>query len=286
LQNAIVGNIFRNNGMRGLEIYGEFGDCYGNVVVGNVIIDNGTQGIRVNQATKNTIVGNVVHNNGEHGILIDGENCRDIVVAGNVIDNNGWVAANNYDGININYAKHIAIFANRITDDKATKTQRYAIRSANTSDYLYIVDNDITGNLNTISLVGTNNIVKGNIGYDTENFKATGLSVSIGLSGAYGSATAITSRSGRITYPRVKITWGGTFGSGETVTVKVEAVYTDGTTAYVEKSATAVGSLWLTDDDVLTLIANDKDIVKLNIYAKTSLASTSVTVTINSYGKG
>jgi hypothetical protein len=122
-------------------------------------------------------------------------------------------------------------------------------------------------------------------GYDTENFKSTGVSVTVGSGGVYGSASVITSQSGLITYPRIKITWGGTFGTGETVTVKVEAVYSDGTTAYVEKSATATGSLWLTDDDILSLITQGKDIVKLNIYAKTNLASTTVTVTVDAYGK-
>jgi hypothetical protein len=126
---------------------------------------------------------------------------------------------------------------------------------------------------------------RGNKGYDTENFKSTGISVAVGTGGVYGSASAITSPSGVIAYPRVKITWGGTFGTGETVTVKVEAVYSDGSTAYVEKSATAVGSLWLTDDDILALITRGKDIVKLNIYAKTNLSSTTVTVTIDAYGK-
>jgi len=128
-------------------------------------------------------------------------------------------------------------------------------------------------------------VIRDNFGFDTANFKSTGVSVPVGTGGTYGSARAITTLSGRITYPRVKITWGGTFGSGETVTVKVEAVYTDGSTAYVEKSATATGSLWLTDDDVLALITQGKDIVNLNVYAKTNLSSTTVTVTVDAYGK-
>jgi hypothetical protein len=128
--------------------------------------------------------------------------------------------------------------------------------------------------------------VVGVIGYDTENFKVTGLAVPVGTGGYYGLATTITTPSGRITCPRVKVTWGGAFRARETVTVKVEAVYTDGSTAYIEKPATATGSLWLTDDDILALIAQGKDIVKLNIYAKTNLPSTSVIVTVDAYGKG
>jgi len=129
-------------------------------------------------------------------------------------------------------------------------------------------------------------LITGITGYDTSNFKVTGLSVPVGVSGAYGSAVSITSLSGVITYPRVKITWGGTFGTGETVTVQITAVYSDGTTASITKSATAVGSLWLTDDDVFALITQGKDITKLQVSASSNLASTSVTVTVNAYGKG
>ncbi|MCC6050826.1 MAG: hypothetical protein LM580_08970, partial [Thermofilum sp.] len=71
-------------------------------------------------------------------------------------------------------------------------------------------------------------------------------SVAVGTGGSYGSATLFRPRSYRITLLQgVKITWGGTFAVGETVTVKITAVYRDGTSYYVEKSATATGSLWL-----------------------------------------
>jgi hypothetical protein len=119
----------------------------------------------------------------------------------------------------------------------------------------------------------------------SENFKRTGLGVNIGTGGAYGPAVSITSLSGVITYPRIKIAVGGTFGTGETVTVKVEAVYSDGSTAYVEKSYTAVKTEWLTDDDIEALITQGKDITQLQVSASSNLASTSVTVTVNAYGK-
>jgi hypothetical protein len=143
----------------------------------------------------------------------------------------------------------------------------------------------IAGNTNSV-IVDPTSVVIGNVGYWTDNFKSTNVGVTVGTNGVYGSASTITSPSNIITYPRVKITWGGTFGTGETVTVKVEAVYTDGSTAYIEKSATATGSLWLTDDDIISLITQGKDITKLNVYAKTNLSSTSVTVTVDAYGRG
>jgi len=168
----------------------------------------------------------------------------------------------------------------------------YNLRMENTTLLM-----DGTASTGTVKFIGGNFVnvttnfvvypalITGITGYDTSNFKVTGLSVPIGVSGAYGSAVKITSLSGVITLPKVKLNVGGTFGTNETVTVKVEAVYRDGSTAYVEKSATATGSLWLTDDDVLVLITQGKNIVKLNVYAKTNLASTSVTVTVDAYGK-
>jgi hypothetical protein len=159
---------------------------------------------------------------------------------------------------------------------------RYSVVADNSVQYLEIVGGRVDG---PMSIAAASWRVRNVRGYDTENFKVVGAGVGIGVGGAYGSPLTVTSPGGLITYPRVKITWGGTFGAGETVTVKVEAVYSDGSTAYIEKPATATGSLWLSDDDILALIAQGKDIVKLNIYAKTNLSSTSVTVTVSAYGK-
>jgi hypothetical protein len=120
------------------------------------------------------------------------------------------------------------------------------------------------------------------IGY--ESFKSTGVSVPIGLNDNYGNPAVVTSPKGYFINPRVKITWGGTFGTGETVTVAVIFYYNDGTYAGIEKSATAPGSMWLTDDDYLALVTQGEDITQLRFHAKTNLASTSVTVTIDCYG--
>jgi nitrous oxidase accessory protein NosD len=207
-----------------------------------------TKGLADRNPQYNRIIGNVLYNNSDCDVLIT--DALDNIVLGNICLSTG-------------VASSIA-------------------ETTDVCDRNIIAFNRIVGN---VVRKGTS-IVRNNPKWDTENFKSTGLSVSVGTGGNYGSATSITSPSGRITFPRVKITWGGTFGAGETVTVKVEAVYTDGSSVYIEKSATATGSLWLTDDDIIALISQGKDIVKLNIYAKTNLSSTSVTVTVNAYGKG
>jgi len=112
-------------------------------------------------------------------------------------------------------------------------------------------------------------------------------SVSVGTGNAYGSATSFRPRSYRITQIQgIKITWSGTFGSGETVTAKITAVYRDGTSYYVEKSATATGSLWLSYDDLATLLQGwPKEIKRIDAQAKTNLSSTSATVSVQVLGR-
>jgi len=214
-------------------------------------------------------------------------NLNDAYITDNIIDGVSTSAPNTYDAIYATPRGPLIISNNYITGS----TARYGINVAgDNANARGIIEDNIfgtfaTGPVNLVSyLVGVYR-VRNNIGYYTDYFKTTGLSVPVGTGGAYGSASEITSLSWAIAFPKTKITWGGIFNTGETVTVKVEAVYTDGITAYVEKSATAVGSLWLTDDDVLSLITQGKDIVKLKVYAKSSATSTSVTVTVDAYGK-
>jgi len=247
---------------------------------------NGANGIYLYRERRAIINAFNINHNKNNGILLSSsEQCS--VEACKVFDNS-LASAGAYHGILLDSSTGIIVRGNHVFDTRAIndKTQGYGIYEYSASDYNIIINNDVRGNkTGGIVRAGEHSKVMRNIGYDTENFKST-TSVPIGTGGAYGSAVAITSLSGVITYPRVKITWGGTFGTGETVTVKVEAVYSDGSTAFVEKSATATGSLWLTDDDILALITQGKDITKINIYAKTNLSSTSVTVTVDAYGKG
>jgi hypothetical protein len=215
--------------------------------------------------------------NGWDGVIIDG--C--------VFYDNNWKPVAGSSDIEIAGASKDIFIIGNLFPPGSTWNADYGVSVLDTASNILIRGNIFgTRPVVQVRVTSTGNVkVQSNIGYVTENFKTTGLSVSVGTGGAYGSASAITSPSGVITYPRVKITWGGTFGTDETVTVKVEAVYSDGSTAYVEKSATATGSLWLTDDDILSIITQGKDIVKLNIYAKTNLSSTTVTVTVDAYGK-
>lgn len=108
----------------------------------------------------------------------------------------------------------------------------------------------------------------------------TSVSLTIGTNGSYGPASTVSPPAQYLSWLAIKIVWGGTFGSGETVSVQITATYEDGTTASIVKSATAPGSLWLTYDDLLNLIANGKLITSLSFAASSNLSSTSATVTV------
>jgi len=81
--------------------------------------------------------------------------------------------------------------------------------------------------------------------------------------------------------PRIKITWGGTFASGETVTVKIIFNYIDGKQLSITKSASAPGSYWLTYDDLLNLYSYFNILESIVVQAMSSASSTQVTVTID-----
>jgi hypothetical protein len=285
--NRIIGNYVGGTKYAVL-LYGNANQFIGNHV--GCYRLSGSIGILV-QGTENTIMGNMIDQPGRQAILLEGR--WKLVKRNQIIGNYIYEASSEsnaaYHAITLRpltYGVQRNIIIGNTFRSEYTNKPGYCILEELGADYNYIAYNDCedyaTG---AIYKSGANTVVKNNIGYYTENFKSTGISVAVGTGGAYGTASTITSPSGVITYPRVKITWGGTFGTGETVTVKVEAVYTDGSTAYVEKSATATGSLWLTDDDIMSLITQGKDIVNLNVYAKSSATSTSVTVTVDAYGK-
>ena len=284
----------------------------GNIIRNNNLGSGPRTGIMFINASRITIKNNIIENNIGMGIWTYGVNANDITIEGNIIRNNGGAgikaeADAGYTQTDIIIEKNIIygnnsyaiqLYSNGVLQNVLVK-DNFTFNQVNNSSYWIAVEvgktltarliSNVILDTTTITLPGPGSpslLIKFNIGYSTENFKATGLSVPVGVSGAYGSAVSITSLSGIITYPRVKITWGGTFGTGETVTVQITAVYSDGTTASITKSATAVGSLWLTDDDVFALIIQGKDITQLQVSASSNLASTSVTVTVNAYGKG
>jgi parallel beta-helix repeat protein len=185
--NIFDSNILESNLNEGLKLYADGGNKVGqNVISNNLIRTNSWHGITlggsVSGAThyycyNTTITGNNIQYNSQCGIMLDP--VRGATITGNMIGNNGQGAggAATQEGIYIQNdpasasgCERITIVGNRIFDIQGTATQTYGIVSTQASDYIFIYDNDIAGNLSgTIVLVGTNNKVRNNTGYITEN---------------------------------------------------------------------------------------------------------------------
>ena len=107
-------------------------------------------------------------------------------------------------------------------------------------------------------------------------------SPTVGTGGTLGDAVDLAPPSGfgRLHPLSVKIEVGGTVASGETITVRVTAVYSDETSSYVDKSYTATGTYYLDIGDLHELYKDGVYITKLQAQAASSEASTSATVTV------
>jgi len=143
-------------------------------LIGIIGIDNTYDGITLDaDSDYSTIVGGVFYDNKRNGITVYRSSY--CTVAGNVVFNN----AVNYvsGGIRLHDGGSdpclYCIISNNICFDTrtgASRTQDYGILSEDSSDYLLVEDNVLYNNIVAqVSLVGTNDMVKHNIGYVTEN---------------------------------------------------------------------------------------------------------------------
>jgi hypothetical protein len=106
-----------------------------------------------------------------------------------------------------------------------------------------------------------------------------------GTGGAYGSAVALTPPANKSIVPlSAALTWGGTFGTGETVTIRLTVTFSDGTTANITKSATATGTVLLNPADLQGLMKDGVYINKVSVDSSSSAASTTVTTSATIYG--
>jgi hypothetical protein len=103
--------------------------------------------------------------------------------------------------------------------------------------------------------------------------------------GGYGSAVALTPPANKSIVPlSAALTWGGTFGSGETVTIRLTAKFSDNTSASVTKSATATGSQALNSADLQGLMKDGVYITEVDVDSSSDAESTNVTTSITVYG--
>jgi hypothetical protein len=106
-----------------------------------------------------------------------------------------------------------------------------------------------------------------------------------GTGGAYGAAVALTPAANKGIVPlSASLTWGGTFATGETVTIRITAKFSDGTSASITRSATAPGTVRLNPADLQGLFKDGVYITEIDVDSSSSAASTSVTTSVTIYG--
>ena len=109
--------------------------------------------------------------------------------------------------------------------------------------------------------------------------------VSIGTDNAYGSAwETTTGYSKAALLPLCYIITISGIGTDETITVKIVHTFSDGTTAYIEKSYTADGTYVINVSDMSNIWKHGTYITKIEVYAKSNLSSTSATCNVRILG--
>jgi len=267
-------------------IYGGGGSIY----IGNYSYGNARYGLHLDNVWYTLVVGNRLTTNGGGGIVTGGATRIGHLIASNQCIDNGRVSAwGEWSRAGMALTSNWAVIADNhcYNVEGGLISQQYGLWLGDCTD-LIIVNNLIRNVPTPVRIYGTLTGVriKGNLGYPTDSFKTTAQPVEIGVSDVYGAATEITSPSWVVSHFRLKVNIGGTFATGETITVKVECVWEDGTVTSVEKAYTATGVEWLSDDDMLTLWQDKNTCRKVNVYAKTNLASTTVTCSVDVLGAG
>jgi len=180
--NIVENNIVISPASMGIAVTGTTVFPYNTILSGNYVY-GGNRGFRIYAGvTKTILVGNIAHSQAEHGFFIDASST---ILDGNIARNcttyhgftiygvDGVVSdvslVNNqaYDnighGIYLYNAQHCLIQGNRL------KGNNYGIAGDGTSNYNTFIGNDLTGNSVPYSSVGSNNLVKNNMGFVTEN---------------------------------------------------------------------------------------------------------------------
>jgi len=106
-----------------------------------------------------------------------------------------------------------------------------------------------------------------------------------GTGGSYGTAVDITPATNKTIVPLfIKTTTGGTYATGETITIRITVTFSDGTTASVTKDHTATGDIWLSDSEVASLMKDGVYVSKISVDSTSDQSSTSVTTDVTVYG--
>ena len=116
-------------------------------------------------------------------------------------------------------------------------------------------------------------------------FERQNIPVPVGVNGQYSVNATIQTLPLTISSFTPQIQVGGTFASGEVVTVRIRLQFADNVVSNsVTKTFNSTGSVWLTDDDMMQLYPSQDVIWAVVVDAQSNMASTSTTVSVSGYG--
>jgi len=117
------------------------------------------------------------------------------------------------------------------------------------------------------------------------SFKRENVSIPVDLDNIYGSTQIIDAYLLEITSFKARIRVGGTFGYGETLTIRFRLEFIDNTISKsIEKSFNQIATLWLDDGDYFELTSPHNIGWAILVGAKTNFNSTNTTVQVDVYG--
>jgi hypothetical protein len=109
--------------------------------------------------------------------------------------------------------------------------------------------------------------------------------VPVGTNNQYGENVSIQCRPLKIFSFKPKIEVDGSFQNNETVTVRIRIEYIDNVISNpVVRTFSSIGSVWLTDDEMLALFPSQSVIWAVLVDAKSNSGSTDAVVKVSGYG--
>lgn len=158
LHNDIIGSTYGIRDVSGGE-YAKIDD--------NDIANCGIYGIWYNSPV-DTLSLNRVINSGNHGIYLQ-SGADGVVAIGNKCYDNGSSSPNSYSGIEVENVTDGVFIGNECTNI-STNNQKYGIEEAGSSDHNSYVGNNTRGNgTGAMNLLGVNNTVRSNHGYNNDS---------------------------------------------------------------------------------------------------------------------
>jgi len=106
-----------------------------------------------------------------------------------------------------------------------------------------------------------------------------------GVNGAYGTAVTLApSPNKSVILLSILMSWGGTFATGETVTIRITVTFSDNTTASITRSSSSTGTISLNPSDLQSLFKDGVYITQISVDSSSTTTTTSVTTSVTIYG--